>query len=909
MQGGFQICLVGAKKTMMQKRKRRKIIQVKFGDFSVTSYYNSSQSVDGNTTTITMSPDDTGFLPEQFNFVGDETAAYRVTVVDKNGNEIPYKVRNTQNQAPGLAGVADSNGNVTMLTNNVSTGSTSTDFIIKQGESYYIEPNDLQDEFTVTFEKITVEQGTLVTTNVSSAQISEPTEYANGFRPAVEVVEGVEKVDLSAKEKSDYFEDGVLTKKEPVQKPADNNSEQTDNQETGDGKDNLEQNDIETNVKEDESQGGNESQEVETGNSDEYIYEDSIQAGDFTVNTENLASKTEIDGNKTTVTLKDDWAAVEDFEFVGSETAAYKFKVFDKDGNEIAFELVDENGQILPLAAIKKANGDLLMLSQGGEGNKETGVIIDGEGKYRLVPKVGYGQDLSGLTVVIEKVEITEGELVNTDIPSNRVSNSVSYDDGKKPTGDEMPSVEGIEDVEVESEENVEDFVEDGENIFNPTEQDLSFMDKVNQLWENIFNRNDKEDNKENDKGDNSSTGDNNDTEEKTEEQLTEEQKGILETYVMNPFEETICELMLAIGDFIIKILNDIVGEEVTITALVYNQIDAVNPNFFDDSVSGSGITADIKILIEKWYDVLKLIAISVYVLALLAISLHILLASTGNGMSKAKSLLLEWFKAICYLVFIPYLIKYAFMVNDALVEMLREEGGASEYKLGTTFGNPDEWSVEEIEYRSPEYVSRFTGTLAFGSEEATEGYVKKIPDYEQNLDLMRLMRAYAGATLKFVYAVIWYILLGQLIVFIVQYYKRYFIIAFLIVMFPLVCIFYGVSIARGKKGTEMGKWMRELFSNIFTQTVHAIIYTIITGICISVVKADGGSSATINWIIIIVAINFVAEGEKILKKILGAMGDTASGVDNTAQGIKGAYHGAKNTVKSAITGIKPKDN
>ena len=745
MLDGSRIYLAGAV-MMKKKRKRKKIIRARFGDFSVTSYYNTSQSVDGNTTTITMSPDDIGFLPEQFSFVGDETAAYRVKVVDKDGNEIPYKVRNSQNQAPGLAGVADADGNVTMLTDNVTTGSTSTDFFVKQGESYYIEPNDLQDEFTVTFEKITVEEGTLVTTNVSSAQVSEPIEYANGYRPMVEEVDGVEQVRLSVKEKDDYFEDGVLTKKEPQQNTQGNNKDdsQTDNPDINEGKDDSQTD----NTEPDENKGG----------SEDYVYEDSIKAGEFTVNTENVASKTEIDGNKTTITLKDDWDVADKFEFVGDDTAAYKFKVLDqygneiayelvdsdgkvvpvagvlkddiltmlagggennkeisailqegktyqivpkrgymstdreftvviekidvqegtivntnissnrisdsasyddgvrpgvedmssvenietiiveehkiqeyvsngqsvietienyivkagdfsvdtefygyetkvdgnqttftltddsmmpesfmftgdekgaykfklldKDGNEVAFELVDENGQILPLAAMEK-DGKLIMLSDGGVGNKEIGVIIEDGGQYRLIPKGGYTQDLSGFTVVIEKVDVAEDNLRNTDEPSNRISNPSGYDDGKKPTQEEMPSVDGIEDVEIKSEEEIEDFIEKGDNEIDQTKEDETFIDKWNQFWGNIFNNNDKKEDKEDE--DDSSTGNGPIADEKTEEELTEEQKGILETYVLNPVEETICELMLAVGDFLIKVLNDIVGEEVTI--------------------------------------------------------------------------------------------------------------------------------------------------------------------------------------------------------------------------------------------------------------------------------------------------------------------------------------------------------
>ncbi|MBQ8043511.1 MAG: hypothetical protein IJ272_05105 [Clostridia bacterium] len=366
---------------------------------------------------------------------------------------------------------------------------------------------------------------------------------------------------------------------------------------------------------------------------------------------------------------------------------------------------------------------------------------------------------------------------------------------------------------------------------------------------------------------------------------------GIVTEYVANPFEETVCELLLAIGDFFVNLINQIVGEDVTITALVYNQVDSVNPNFFDDSVSGKGITANLKEAITTWYNVFKLVAVAVYIIALLAVGINILLASTGKGMEKVKELLGDWLKGVIFLFFIPYVMKYAFLLNEAIVDTLREEADVPSYAVGSSGGSSaNEWSAEEIEFRSPEFVSNYTGKVAFGSDEASEGYIKRIQSYEQNFDLMRIMRAYAGVTKKFIYVIIWFILIGQLISFIVQYYKRYFMIAFLIAMFPLICIFYGISVARGiKKKTEIGSWMKELFANIFIQMVQAIIYTVITSVCVSVVSQDIQSSATLNWIVIILAINFVSEGEKLLRKIIGAMGSTVGGTGQTGQGIKGA--------------------
>ncbi|MBO5142289.1 MAG: hypothetical protein J6C46_04745 [Clostridia bacterium] len=379
---------------------------------------------------------------------------------------------------------------------------------------------------------------------------------------------------------------------------------------------------------------------------------------------------------------------------------------------------------------------------------------------------------------------------------------------------------------------------------------------------------------------------------------------------VANPFEEVICELLLSIGDYITNLLNYIVGEEVTVTALIYNQVEAVNPNFFDSSVSSSGINSGVKDIINKWFNIFKLIAIAVYIVVLLVIGLHILVHSTGKGMAKAKELFTEWVKGIAIFVLIPYLIKYAFLINESIVGMLRESADVSEYKVGTTFGG-DEWSQEEIEFRSPQFVSKYTGTVAFGSEEVSEAYVKKIPTYQHQLDLMRIMRAYAGITKRFIYSVIWFILIGQLIVFVVQYYKRYFMIAFLIAMFPLICIFQAITIAQGKKPKEIGSWAKELLTNIFIQLVHAIVYTVITGFCVAIVKKDILSGATLNWLLIILSINFVSDGEKLLRKIVGSIGDggTVGGTGQSAKGIKGAYHKAKSNWHRLTTGTHPKED
>ena len=54
---------------------------------------------------------------------------------------------------------------------------------------------------------------------------------------------------------------------------------------------------------------------------------------------------------------------------------------------------------------------------------------------------------------------------------------------------------------------------------------------------------------------------------------------------------------------------------------------------------------------------------------------------------------------------------------------------------------------------------------------------------------------------------------------------------------------------------------------------------------------------STMNWIIIIVAINFLAKGEKLVRKLLGADGSkSAAGFGETAQaGKEGMRKGSRN--------------
>ncbi|MBO5178764.1 MAG: hypothetical protein J6B87_00230 [Clostridia bacterium] len=359
----------------------------------------------------------------------------------------------------------------------------------------------------------------------------------------------------------------------------------------------------------------------------------------------------------------------------------------------------------------------------------------------------------------------------------------------------------------------------------------------------------------------------------------------------------SLTDLYLSIGDFLTDLLNKIVGERVTMQDLIFNKVTSLDPNFFNkDLIINNETTKIMREQINKWYSFFMTLAIVAYLVVLLGMGTKVVLGSTAGGMEKLKELAVKWLAGVLLLFLFPnVIVKYAFRLNEEFVKMLAKEY-IHEY-AGTGLGNSTtegEWSNEEIEFRSPEYVSRFTGKSNLGGEEMNRIYQKSLDSYRAEADLARIMRAYAGITKKMIYAIIWFVLFGQLFVLVVKYYKRYFVIAILLIIFPLVTMYYIIEILRGKNGQVFSAWAKEIFVNIFIQSIHAIIYVLIASVVISRVQADITKPADhMNWILAIVAINFISEGEKIIRKLLGVDSGMDGGIGGTGKAIREKTQGA----------------
>lgn len=376
---------------------------------------------------------------------------------------------------------------------------------------------------------------------------------------------------------------------------------------------------------------------------------------------------------------------------------------------------------------------------------------------------------------------------------------------------------------------------------------------------------------------------------------------GTAEDNPTDVFQETIAELNLAVGDFFNKLIGEVVGQKITIQSLVFNDVKSLDANFFSSSQGGSIVHKTVKKQINTWYPVFQEIAAAFYLTGLLVVGLKILLSESSLSRASMKEVATHWITGLAILFFFNVIMKYAFDINEAFVKALKEEFAINGKYTGTYIADPDEYNREAFEFRSPEYRSKYTGILAFGGEELNDAYVKRLGEYRSTGDMMRIMRAYAGATKRLIFVIIWFVLLFQLIILLFKYYKRYFTIAFLIIVFPFTTISYLLDSLKGRRPEAFRMWCVEYFVNVFTQAIHAIIYSIISSVCIKQVveELNGG---TLNWIIIIVAINFLFQGEKIIRKIMGVDGaKSAKPIEDSARAGRAGMGKARQNMGRAL--------
>ncbi len=328
----------------------------------------------------------------------------------------------------------------------------------------------------------------------------------------------------------------------------------------------------------------------------------------------------------------------------------------------------------------------------------------------------------------------------------------------------------------------------------------------------------------------------------------------------LEPMEKLVALLLNGIANGINSIVASVFNRPVTMDDLIFNNYPETQISFFkgdsnttDDS--GSGIIVALSGTISTWYSIFRKIAVVVYLILLVYMGVRIMLSSTGAKMAMYKNLFMYWCIGVAILFLYPYVMKYTIELNNTFVKLIENSKstnlGANDMKA-TTAQSESVDSLLVIDFDKNPFAEPSSDS----------------PDY------MATISSRANTSKRFALALTYLFLTWQLLTLIVYYYKRVFIVALLIVIFPLVAASFAIDRIADGKSQAFNKWNKEFFLNTFIQSFHAIIYIFVCG-TISVTMLNG-TNATMDYVLILTGVTFMFTGEDIIKRIF-SQGNSAT--------------------------------
>ena len=288
----------------------------------------------------------------------------------------------------------------------------------------------------------------------------------------------------------------------------------------------------------------------------------------------------------------------------------------------------------------------------------------------------------------------------------------------------------------------------------------------------------------------------------------------------------------------------------VTVENIVYNRVPILDANFFNFETAvtvennegnvfkpgtligndGEGIkvvTANIdkggiiyilKVAIATWYYTFRVMAVAAMLMVLVYLGIKAAFSSVADGKALYKEMLVGWVGGFILLFVMHYIMYATLYLNEGLVNWV-----SSLQK---------NWSGQEISL------------------------------YETVRSKAYEIKASTGWSGAIMYIVLVYYSVKFLLI----YAKRYFTIAMLAILSPLVALSYAIEKInkKGKRAKIYGTWLRDFIFTTLLQTVHALIYAIFIGTALQLTEASLMGIA-----LSLVFLHFMVHAEEIMRKIM----------------------------------------
>lgn len=348
------------------------------------------------------------------------------------------------------------------------------------------------------------------------------------------------------------------------------------------------------------------------------------------------------------------------------------------------------------------------------------------------------------------------------------------------------------------------------------------------------------------------------------EEEITPEPANLIERAISYVF------LLGATGLFFLISLA--AGMPLTVETLIFNKYPNTSLNIFQGMgqfntyMGNPGVSGTMAKSVNDFYSFFVKIAIVAYMVILLYVGVRILLNAGTDKQAKYKEYLWYWIEGILILFFFPYIMKYTIIINNAFVEYIYNNKAIA----GGLMAQPS------------------TQTAAGGMSGMESGVQAIINTLKGGTDYMSVMFKDGWEKGWLVYAICFSVMVMQVLMLLIIYFKRLLIIVFLIVCFPFVTISYAIDKLGDGKSQAFGNWYKEFALNVFTNSFHAIVYVI--GMAFI---TELGKSAGRNWLLMIILLSFVSKGDEMLRGLFnlgkGGGGNTVKSIGATMLKAKAA--------------------
>lgn len=280
--------------------------------------------------------------------------------------------------------------------------------------------------------------------------------------------------------------------------------------------------------------------------------------------------------------------------------------------------------------------------------------------------------------------------------------------------------------------------------------------------------------------------------------------------------------------------------------------INFINPSAYTGYGAGSDvhIAAKISGVVASWYTSLRNLAIVILLSVLAYIGIRIVISSSADDRAKYKQRVLDWLIAMCLIFFMHYIMNFTIsMIN--------------------IFNNYISTSLTAITVQvdNTSFTTNLMGLVRFETQ---------YKDFATKVTYMIFYIALVIYTAKYSWA----------------YLKRTITLMFLTVIAPLVAMTYPIDKIKDGKSQAFDAWLKEYVFTALLQPFHLIVYAVLVGSSIDIVKT--------NPLFAILVIAFIGPAEKMLRKFFGF--DKAPGASALSQA--GAMFGgaaAWNMTKKAI--------